>query len=101
MQLDSFIQRQERSWRRLEALLDRAWGNVESFSEAELHEFGRLYQIAASDLALAQRDFPDQQVSRYLNQLVGRAHALLYREEPLRRQQLLNFYRLAFPRLYR
>ena len=101
MQLDSFIQRQERSWRRLEALLARGWGNAESFSEAELHEFGRLYQIAASDLALAQRDFPDQQVSRYLNQLVGRAHALLYREEPLRRQQLLNFYRLAFPRLYR
>ncbi len=101
MQLDSFIQRQKNSWRRLEELTDLTRGNAEALSEAELHEFGRLYQIASSDLALAQRDFPGQQVTHYLNQLVGRAHALLYREEPLRRQQLLDFYRLTFPRLYR
>ena len=101
MQFDSFIRRQENNWRRLEELTDRTRGNAEALSETELHEFGRLYQITSSDLALAQRDFPGQRVTRYLNQLVGRAHALLYREEPLRRQQLLNFYRLAFPRLYR
>ena len=101
MQLDSFIQRQESKWRRLEELTDRTWGNAEALSEAELHEFGRLYQITSSDLALAQRDFPGQRVTRYLNQLVGRAHALLYREEPLRRQQLVNFYRAVFSRLYR
>ena len=101
MQFDSFIRRQENSWRRLEELTDRTRGKAEALSEAELHEFGRLYQITSSDLALAQRDFPGQRVTRYLNQLVGRAHALLYREEPLRRQQLHNFYRLSFPRLYR
>ena len=101
MQLNSFIQRQENKWRRLEELTDRTRGSAEALSEAELHEFGRLYQITSSDLALAQRDFPGQRVTGYLNQLVGRAHALLYREEPLRRQQLLNFYRTVFPRLYR
>ena len=101
MQLDPFIRRQQKSWRRLEELTDRARGNAEALSEAELHEFGLLYQIASSDLALAQRDFPSQRVTHYLNQLLGRAHALLYREEPLRRQQLFEFYRLTFPRLYR
>ena len=101
MQFELFIRRQETSWRRLEELTDRSWGNAEALSEAELQEFGRLYLIASSDLALAQRDFPSQRVTRYLNQLVGRAHALLYREEPLRRQQLFEFYREAFPLLYR
>ena len=101
MQFELFIRRQETSWRRLEELTDRSWGNAEALSEDELQEFGRLYLIASSDLALAQRDFPSQRVTRYLNQLVGRAHALLYREEPLRRQQLFEFYRETFPLLYR
>jgi len=101
MQFDTFIRRQEQSWRRLEELTDRSWSNAKALSEDELQEFGRLYLIASSDLALAQRDFPSQRVTRYLNQLVGRAHAHLYRDEPLRRQQLFEFYREAFPHLYR
>lgn len=101
MQFEAFIRRQEKSWRRLEELTDRSWTNAEALSEDELQEFGRLYLIASSDLALAQRDFPSQRVTRYLNQLVGRAHAHLYRKEPLRLQQLFSFYRAAFPFLYR
>jgi len=62
---------------------------------------GLLYRAIASDLALAQRDFPSQQVTRYLNQLVGRAHALIYRSEPLRWHQFMHFYRTEFPQLYR
>ena len=73
----------------------------ETLSEDELYELGRLYQIAASDLALAQRDFANHRITRYLNQLVGRTHAVLYREEPLRWQQLREFYRQRFPHLYR
>ena len=34
-------------------------------------------------------------------QLVGRAHAHIYREEPLRWRWLLDFYRQTFPQLYR
>ena len=101
MQFEAFIRRQEQSWRRLEELTDRSWSNAKALSEDELQEFGRLYLLASSDLALAQRDFPSQRVTRYLNQLVGRAHAHLYRDEPLRRQQLFDFYREAFPLLYR
>lgn len=101
MQIDAFVQKQQSNWRRLEELTDRSQGNAEALSEPELYEFGRLYQMATSDLALAQRDFPSQRVTRYLNQLVGRGHAVLYREEPLRRQQLQEFYQRTFPRLYR
>ncbi len=101
MQIDSFIEREKTGWQRLEALTTRTRGNAEALSEAELYELGRLYQIAASDLALAQRDFPNHKITRYLNQLVGRTHAVLYREEPLRWQQLRRFYAQSFPQIYR
>lgn len=101
MQIDKLIEKEKAGWQRLEALSARTRGNAEALSEAELYELGRLYQIAASDLALAQRDFPNHKITRYLNQLVGRTHAVLYREEPLRWQQLRRFYRHDFPQLYR
>ena len=100
MQIDKLIEKERAGWQRLEELTVRSRGSSESLSEAELYELGRLYQIAASDLALAQRDFPNHQITRYLNQLVGRTHALLYREEPLRWQQLRRFYKEGFPQLY-
>lgn len=101
MQLDQFIAKEKSGWQRLEELTARTRGNAEALDEAELYELGRLYQIATSDLALAQRDFPNHQITRYLNQLVGRTHAVLYREEPLRWQQLRRFYQQEFPQLYR
>ena len=75
--------------------------NPSSLSAAELAEFGQLYRAVTSDLALAQRDFPREPVAVYLNHLVGRAHAALYRGEALRWQQLRHFYRITFPQLYR
>lgn len=101
MQIDAFIAKEQKNWERLDALGARSRGNAEALSAAELYELGRLYQIATSDLALAQRDFPNHQITRYLNQLVGRNHAVLYREEALRWQQLRRFYGEGFPRLYR
>lgn len=50
---------------------------------------------------MAQRDYGGQRVAVYLHQLVARAHALIYREEPLRWVRLVRFYTETFPRLYR
>jgi uncharacterized membrane protein SpoIIM required for sporulation len=50
---------------------------------------------------MAQRDFPNQKVVAYLNQLVARAHALIYRSEPLQWHQVRQFYAHTFPQLYR
>jgi uncharacterized membrane protein SpoIIM required for sporulation len=101
MRMDTFIARRQADWQRLETLVKRAKSSAESLSAGDLYELGRLYRSATSDLALAQRDFPNAQVTIYLNQLVARAHALLYREEPLRWQQLQRFYRETFPQYFR
>lgn len=101
MNADTFLQQRRPAWQRTETLLAALRRSPRSLSAAELEEFGRLYRAAASDLALAQRDFPQQPVTQYLNQLVGGAHAVLYRGEPLRWRRLRDFYARRFPQLYR
>ena len=85
----------------METLLATLRRSPQALSAQELEEFGRLYRAATSDLALAQRDFPGAQVTQYLNQLVGNAHAALYRGEPPHWRQLRELYTYRFPRLYR
>jgi uncharacterized membrane protein SpoIIM required for sporulation len=99
---DELIQYRRPDWERLTALLKRVQrGETGALSETELVEFGQLYRAATSDLALAQRDFPNHALTLYLNQVVGRAHPFIYRGEPLVARRLLEFYRRGFPQLYR
>lgn len=102
MQPTQLIQQRKREWTRLENLVQRIEREqVSALSQAELVEFGQLYRHATSDLAIAQRDFPNHDVTLYLNQLVGRAHPVVYRGEPLVWRRLKNFYRYGLPQLYR
>jgi len=101
MNLDTFLEQRRPSWQQLESLLDKIRHNLRTLSARDLAELGQLYQAATADLALARRDFPNQRVTLYLNQLVGRAHAHIYRGTPLRWHWLLYFYRQTFPQLYR
>ncbi len=99
---DELMRQHQGDWERLTALLKLAQGgHLGGMSEQELVELGRLYRAATSDLALAQRDFPNHALALYLNQLVGRAHPLIYRGEPIVWRQLKDFYLRGFPRLYR
>ena len=89
-------------WETLSALMTKTGRKqLRRLSETELSELGRLYRAATSDLAIAQRDFPQHELAQYLNQLVGNAHALVYRGEPLILRRIKAFYLSEFPRLYR
>jgi uncharacterized membrane protein SpoIIM required for sporulation len=101
MRVDQFYESRRQDWHALSRLLDRARGDVRRLSPEDVHALGRLYRGAASDLALAQRDFPAHQVAIYLNQLVARGHAVVYRGEPLAQRRLLRFVTSGFPRAYR
>lgn len=102
MQFQQLVSQRKQSWERLENYLRRIEKNqVQSLSQTELVEFGQLYRSATSDLAIAQRDFPHHDVTAYLNQLVGRAHPVVYRGEPLVLRRLKNFYLRDLPQLYR
>ncbi len=101
MRVDKFYESRQGDWKALSNLLDRSQNGVQSLAPEELDSLSRLYRAATSDLALAQRDFPQHQVTRYLNQLVARAHALVYRSEPMAYNRLLRFATTGFPRAYR
>jgi len=101
MNLDAFVQQRRPSWQVLEALLTRSKPDLAKLSRQEVDELGRLYRSATADLALAQRDFPQQRVTTYLNGLVSRAHAQIYREQGLQGRKVQRFYRQQFAALYR
>lgn len=97
MSPEQFLAARQSDWERLAQLLDQRAG----MNAAEVEEIGRLYRSLTADLALAQRDFPRHPLTRYLNQLTGRAHAAIYRGQPLATRRLWRFISRGLPRLYR
>jgi uncharacterized membrane protein SpoIIM required for sporulation len=101
MRPDELYNAQQKTWTDLDGLVRRSERQIGSLSPDEVRLLGRLYRQATSDLAMAQRDFPRHQVTSYLNQLVGRAHAAIYRDEPLQTNRLVSFALRGFPRVFR
>lgn len=102
MVAEDFITTKRPSWERLEALLDKVRRRRLAALEAdELYELGRLYRQATSDLAVARRDWPAQEVTAYLNGLVGRAHGEVYRNEAATWRRLRDFVVVRFPQIWR
>jgi uncharacterized membrane protein SpoIIM required for sporulation len=101
MQANQFYQSRQADWKKLTDLLDRSQRGMNKLTPEEVNNLSRLYRAATSDLALAQRDFPHERVTIYLNQLVARAHAVIYRSEPLATNRLIRFVTTGFPRTFR
>jgi uncharacterized membrane protein SpoIIM required for sporulation len=89
----------QEAWDRLTTLVDRAASprGLKAFSAAELRELQRLYRATTTDLSLA-RSQGRQQLAAYLNQLVGRAHGVVYARRPARRVKLGEFFGTTVPR---
>lgn len=102
MSPEQFAARRQEAWAELERRVGQARrGALRSVSVADLERFGVLYRHAASDLAIARRDFPQHPVTEYLNGLCGRAHPLLHRGAPLRPSAVPAFYATGLPRAVR
>jgi uncharacterized membrane protein SpoIIM required for sporulation len=101
MNVEKFYHSRQNDWRQLTELLDRSQQALAQLSPEEVKMLGKLYRAATSDLAVAQREFPNQPVTTYLNQLVARGHAVVYRSEPLAFQRIIRFARQGFPRTFR
>jgi len=101
MHIDEFYQSRKGDWESLSHLLDESQRDFKRLNEGQVRDISRLYRAATSDLALAKRDFPRNEITVYLNQLVARAHAAVYRSEPLALKRLWWFATTGFPRLFR
>jgi uncharacterized membrane protein SpoIIM required for sporulation len=100
--VDGFVAARRERWAQLEAMLRRSRrGRLRDIPAAELERFGSLYREAASDLAIARRDFPEDNLTTYLNDLCARAHPMLYRSRPVRPRDLLRWFAVGIPRAFR
>jgi uncharacterized membrane protein SpoIIM required for sporulation len=96
------VQKREAHWARLEALVAAARGrDVSALSTGDLRELAQLYRQTAADLATAREDPSSARLAAYLNQLLGRAHNLVYAGHRRERGGLLRFYTRTFPRTFR
>jgi len=100
--IDTFVTSRRPRWQRLEQLSARARrGRGRQLSASELEELGALYRQAASDLAIARRDFARDRVTRYLESLVGRTHQAVYQQPSRGWASLRNWITVGYPRAFR
>jgi uncharacterized membrane protein SpoIIM required for sporulation len=74
-----WIKKREPYWKQLEELLQRCAGKgVISLTRSELQDLSLLYRQTAADLATIREDPSSLHFTRYLNQLLARAHNTIY-----------------------
>ena len=101
MKRDKFLQQREADWQALDNLLTQATNRPDSLTTADAQRLGQLYRATTSDLAIARRDFPQDRITAYLNQLVGRSHALLYQKRQLSWPKVRRYFRVDIPATFR
>lgn len=97
----SWLQKRRPYWARIDELLTRSGrGGVRNLTQPELQELALLYRQTASDLATIREDPSSRSLAHYLNQLLGRAHNLIYMGRRSRPSGIIKFYRETFPQVF-
>ena len=97
-----WLAKRKPQWQRLEQLTGRAGTRgVSSLAHSELQDLGLLYRQTASDLATVREDITSRPLASYLNQLLARAHNLIYMGKRPQWNRILTFYRDIYPRVFR
>src|SRR3954451_13769160 len=100
--LSHFTASRQARWAELETLLTLSEGNgLRHFSAQDIETLGHAYRQVVSDLSIAQRDFPDDQLTLWLNGLASRAHLRLYRAPTPSWRRLGAFFWTDFARRFR
>lgn len=76
---EALLAKRTQSWSRLDQLCGKAESSFRSLSGDEVVEYVRLYRQASADLAFLMTHSSNADVVHYLNAIVGRAYAQLYR----------------------
>ncbi len=79
MNESEFVDRRRKDWDRLLELCALGENSPKALGGTLLVEFVRLYRLAAADLSRARTESSNLVLISQLNQLVGRAYAVLYR----------------------
>ena len=97
-----WLEKRKPYWNRLEQLVaSTGRRNIRALSHREIQELALLYRQAASDLSRVREDPTGNELARYLNQLLGRAHNLIYMGRRAGPAGILHFYTREYPAIFR
>ncbi|MGH9554318.1 MAG: stage II sporulation protein M [Terriglobales bacterium] len=97
-----WLEKRKPHWQRLESLLELVGSSgVSALPHRELQELGLLYRQTAADLSAVREDTASRNLAAYLNQLMGRAHNIIYAGKPASPGGVYHFYTHVYPRIFR
>lgn len=96
-----WIEKRRPYWQKLETLVSSAGNGVKSLSHGELQELSLLYRQTAADLATIRQDPSSVHFARYLNQLMTRAHNIIYVGHRASPWAIFTFFKQEYPRVFR
>lgn len=100
MYVHQFIQSNQQRWSQLEAFVTLASRLTLARVPLEEYRAGSLiYRQTLSDLAYARLRFPNHQVVRDLEQIIGRAHSVIYQARLVKRNDWKKFWLQTWPTL--
>jgi uncharacterized membrane protein SpoIIM required for sporulation len=97
-----WLEKRKAHWDRLEKLLDQSSSKgLRSLTRQELQDLGLLYRQIAADLAVIREDSSSVHFARYLNQLLARAHNIIYSGRKTNPRAALTFFWDTYPGIFR
>jgi uncharacterized membrane protein SpoIIM required for sporulation len=87
-------------WERLAGLLAQAGGGLRRLTRAELQETALLYRQVAADLSTLRQDPSAHAYTEHVNQLLARAHHIIYSNRGATLHGILRFLRDDYPALF-
>lgn len=97
----SWIEKRKPYWQKLESLISSASAGVKRLDHSELQELSLLYRQTAADLAAIRQDPSSVHFARYLNQLMARAHNIIYAGHRASPWGAVWFFTREYPKIFR
>lgn len=97
----SWIEKRKPYWQKLETLVATGSPGVKKLGHDELQELSLLYRQTAADLAAIRQDPSSVHFARYLNQLMARAHNIIYAGHRASPWAMVHFFTRDYPRIFR
>jgi uncharacterized membrane protein SpoIIM required for sporulation len=97
-----WLEKRKVHWDRMTTLVGAVNGRgLRNLSGAELREMALLYRQIASDLSALRQEQTARNVEMQLNQLLARAHEIVYSGRKTRYADIWKFFREDYPRIFR
>ncbi|HTW61700.1 MAG TPA: stage II sporulation protein M [Terracidiphilus sp.] len=98
---NQWLKKRRPYWERLATLLSQAGaGGLRALTRAELAETALLYRQVASDLSTLRRDSTARAYTDHVNQLLARAHHIIYSNRGTSFFNLLRYMRDGYPAVF-